>query len=91
MKDNTYNALLFDSDEVVEAKTMTSLKREVGRVLIKSMDEGKQYSPKKGKINIRDLYKERTCSQISEEELKNASVEEVELELHDNNVTKFIG
>ena len=90
LKDNSYNALVYDVDEVVEGRTLTALKREVAKVLIDSMNEGKQYSPKKEKVYIRSLYKERTHSEISEEELMNSTVEEIELELHDNNVTIFI-
>ena len=91
LKDNSYNALVYDVDEVVQGRTLTALKREVARVLIDSMNEGKQYSPKKEKVDIRSLYKERTHFEISEEELMNSTVEEIELELHDNNVTIFIG
>ena len=90
LKKNSYNALLFDLEEVVEGRTLTSLKREVGRVLINSMNE-KQFLPNRGEIDIRSLYKERTNSDISAEELQNATIEEVKLELHDNNVTLFIG
>ena len=91
LQNNSYNALVYDVDEVVEGRTLTALKREVARVLIDSMNEGKQYSPKKEKVDIRSLYKERTHTEISEEELKNATIEEVKLELYDNNVTLFIG
>lgn len=90
LQNNSYNALVYDVDEVVEGRTLTALKREVARVLIDSMNEGKQYSPKKEKVDIRSLYKERTHTEISEEEFQNASVEEVRLELHDN-VTIYIG
>ena len=91
LQNNSYNALVYDLDEVVEGNNITSLKREVARVLIDSMNEGEQYLPNTEKVNIRHLYKERTHSEISEEELMNSTVEEIELELHDNNVTIFIG
>ena len=82
LKDNSYNALLYDIDEVVEAKSMTALKREVARALINSMNEGEKYVPKKEKVDIRSLYQERTHSKISEEEFQNAKIEEVKLDLH---------
>ena len=90
LQNNTYNALVNDLDEVVEAKTMKALKREVARILIKFMLENGQRLPKRGEIDIRALYKERTHSEISEEEFRNAKIEEVKLELNDNNITLYV-
>lgn len=82
---NDYNGLMVDLDEVIEGKTIYELKRKGAKILAKEMRERRDLSPNY-KFDVSQIYKKRTMTEISEEEMKNSEVVEILLELNDNGI-----
>ena len=82
---NNYNGLLVDIDEVIEGKTIYELKRKGAKILAKEMRERRDLSPNY-KFDVSQIYKKRTMTEISEEEMKNSEIVQILLELNDNGI-----
>lgn len=82
---NNYNGLLVDFDCVLEGKTVEELKKQGARVLAQEMREREDFSPNY-KFDVSQIYKKRTMTEISKEEMKNLEIVKILLELNDKSI-----
>ena len=82
---NNYNGLLVDFDCVLEGKTVEELKKQGARVLAQEMRKREDFSPNY-KFDVSQIYKKRTMTEISKEEMKNLEIVKISLELNDKSI-----